>query len=47
MPGSTTTAWTLDKTRTYQSQSVPVLRRAAGNGVAAWLQQLFLKFKSY
>ena len=41
MPGSTATAWTLDKTRTYQSQSVPVLRRAAGNGVAAWLQQLY------
>ena len=41
MPGSITNAWTLDKTRTYQSQSVPVLRRAAGNGVAAWLQALY------
>jgi len=41
MPPSVTNAWMLDKSRTYQSQSVPVLRRAAGNGVATWLQALY------
>ena len=44
MPGVTATAtkpWGADKTRTYAGQSVPILKRAAGNGVAKWLQALY------